>query len=92
MKPVQAFTLAASLGLASAAMAETTLLTDVTVVNVETGQLSVPTSVLMRDGLLAEIHVDGHRADRGFRVGRCDVERDAGRQTRSAVPCPDSVD
>lgn len=57
MKPVQALTLAASLGRAAAAMAETTLLTDVTIVNVETGQLFGPTSVLMRDGLLAEIGI-----------------------------------
>jgi hypothetical protein len=58
MKPVHALTLVASLCLAPAAMAETTLLTDVTVVNVETGDLDGPTSVLIRDGLIAGIGID----------------------------------
>lgn len=55
MKPMHALALATSLCLVSAAQAETTLLTDVVIVNVETEALFGPTSVLIRDGIIAEI-------------------------------------
>ena len=55
MKPMHALALATSLCFVSAAQAETTLLTDVVIVNVETEALFGPTSVLIRDGSIAEI-------------------------------------
>lgn len=55
MKSFGALTLAASLWLSSAAVAETTLLTNVTVVDVETGSLAQDVSLLIRDGVIAEM-------------------------------------
>lgn len=55
MKPFVVFL--GALWFASAAMAETTLLTNVTIVNVETGALSGAQSVLIRDGTIVAIGI-----------------------------------
>jgi len=50
--------LALSLGLSSAGLAETTLLTNVTIVDVETGRLADRSSVLIRDSMIVEVGDD----------------------------------
>jgi len=55
MKPFGTVALAVSLCLTSAAVAETTLLINVTIVDVEAGGLAEGTSLLIRDGVIAGV-------------------------------------